>query len=214
MRESKQSQAEISTHGIKSKEPSMRKNHTFCGWLAKVLIFSAKKPERARRRRWRVQEQVRVMKQWLKREISKGFNVNLRSANDVKSHPHDRATCRLITMWVDKRHFRALCTSCHRMPRRTVGRGHSLFVEQVASSRLGGLCTDRSSGVDQSQHGGTQSKESSEGVSLRSTSSGVDRPRTLTDLGCHLSLAPGMRLCQKGVPSWYPRVGMTVLEAA
>jgi len=50
--------------------------------------------------------------------------------------------------------------SCHRMPRQSVGRGHSLFAEQVVSSRLGGLCTVRSSGVDQSQHGGTQREES------------------------------------------------------
>jgi len=26
------------------------------------------------------------------------LNVNLRGASDVKSQPHDRATCRLITM--------------------------------------------------------------------------------------------------------------------
>jgi len=40
-----------------------------------------------------------------------------------------------------------------RVPRRTVGRGLSLFAENdFVSSRLGGLCTDLSSGVDQSQH--------------------------------------------------------------
>ena len=40
-------------------------------------------------------------------------------------------------------------------PRRSAGRGHCLFAEQVDSSRLGGLCTDQSSdsGVDQG-HGG------------------------------------------------------------
>ena len=61
----------------------------------------------------------------------------------------------LIKAGIGKRHFGTLHTSCHMEPRRSVGRGHSLFAEQVDNSRLGVLCTDRSSdsGVDQS-HGG------------------------------------------------------------
>jgi len=40
-----------------------------------------------------------------------------------------------------------------RMPRRAVGRDLSLFPENgVVSSRLGALCIDPSSGIDQSQH--------------------------------------------------------------
>jgi len=90
----------------------------------------------------------------------KGLNVNLRSARDVKSQPRDWATCLWITVWTRRRHFSALCLSCHRKPRKTVGRSHILFAEQVVSSRLGGLCTVRSSGVDQSQHGGIPREES------------------------------------------------------
>jgi len=68
---------------------------------------------------------------------SKGLNVNLRSARDVKSQPRDWATCLWITVWTRRRHFSALCLSCHRKPRKTVGRSHILFAEQVVSSRLG-----------------------------------------------------------------------------
>ena len=63
--------------------------------------------------------------------------------------------CALINARTGKHHFGALYTSRHVKPRRSAGRGHSLFAEQVKSSRLGGLCTDQSLdlGVDQSHDG-------------------------------------------------------------
>jgi len=65
------------------------------------------------------------------------FNENMGSANDVKSQSFDRDTCEQIKASAGKCHFGALCMSCHMNPRRSVGRGLSLFAEQVNSSRLG-----------------------------------------------------------------------------
>ena len=100
------------------------------------------------------------------------------------------------------------------MPHRTVGRGHSLFAEQVVSSRLGGLCTVRSSSVDQGQHSGTSSEESTrstarqERVSLRSMVSGVDRPRVSPRFSTMNGPKP------EGCPLLIPWVVITVEEVA
>jgi len=48
-------------------------------------------------------------------------------------------------------------------PHRSAGRGHSLFVEQVNNSRLGGLCTDQSSDLDVDHNHGGASKAGSTG---------------------------------------------------
>jgi len=84
---------------------------------------------------------------------------------------------------MERCHFSALCLSCHRMPRGTVGRGHGLFAEQVVSSRLGACvpygprALTKVNVVGPRERDPLESTAGQGGVSLRSTTSGVDRPR-------------------------------------
>jgi len=84
MRESKQSQAVISTHGIKNKGPSMQKNHTFDVRVVKVSVL-----------RREIRESLRKKTKMASDSVNEGtvseacvferFNVNLRSARGIKS---------------------------------------------------------------------------------------------------------------------------------